>query len=225
MQIRTNAALITVWVLTILCVTLFGRDDCNNWATSDLGIIPLLLCTTPSTAIFLWMTQPRIPSDGLVSPSFIMQQFAWTCQSRDRKIARRRGALGRCVSPCTLQTMFCVESAIKLFFWSTMIYDYTEAEGHKFVNLPESVRVLMGEVEEAMALFALEKRHLFYDRQHETKVIVAWNFNTILVSARGTSAKANFIQDAKVWPRGRVVVAPALATHRVLFCSAVAKER
>lgn len=56
----------------------------------------------------------------------------------------------------------------------------------------------MGEVEEAMALFNLEKRHLFYDRQHETKVVVAWNSSTILVCVRGSIARANFVDDAKV---------------------------
>ena len=36
--------------------------------------------------------------------------------------------------------VFCIESAIKTFFWSVMLYDYTEAEGHTFTNIPEEVR-------------------------------------------------------------------------------------
>ena len=58
--------------------------------------------------------------------------------------------------------------------------------------------MLMGEVDEAMALFALEKRHLFYDRDRETKVVVAWNWHKVLVCIRGSAARSNFVEDAKV---------------------------
>jgi Lipase (class 3) len=60
------------------------------------------------------------------------------------------------------------------------------------------VRVLLGEVDEAMALLNLEKRHLFFDRDRETKVVVAWNWHKILVVIRGSYARANFVEDAKV---------------------------
>jgi hypothetical protein len=60
------------------------------------------------------------------------------------------------------------------------------------------VRVLLGEVDEAMVLLKLEKRHLFFDRDRETKVVVAWNWHKILVVIRGSYARANFIEDAKV---------------------------
>jgi hypothetical protein len=60
------------------------------------------------------------------------------------------------------------------------------------------VRVLLGEVDEAMALLHLEKRHLFFDCDRETKVVVAWNWHKILVVIRGSYARANFIEDAKV---------------------------
>ena len=56
----------------------------------------------------------------------------------------------------------------------------------------------MGEIGEAMRLFHLERRHLFYDRERETKVLVAWNYHKIMICIRGSSAKANFVADAKV---------------------------
>ena len=43
---------------------------------------------------------------------------------------------------CSKGPMFCLETAIKAFFWSTLLYDYTEANDHKFTTIPTQVRLL-----------------------------------------------------------------------------------
>ena len=217
MQIRINLAVMLIWVISILSLWVFGQDTCTNWATVYLGVIPLMLVATPVVAAQVFMAQPRIPSDSARPPNAMLQQFAWTARSKARKLTRAKGAMLELDCECsdrTMPPMFCVETAIKAFFWATMIYDYTEAEGHRFENLPESVKTLLGEVEEAMALFSLERRHLFYDREHETKVVVAWNRSMILVCIRGSIATANFIDDAKVCASLPCMRRPALRSSR-----------
>lgn len=131
-------------------------------------------------------------------PMHLMQQFAWSESDIHRKRDRRNNLI-RYVCPVLMEEpMFCVEHAIKFFFWSALAYDYTEADGATFEKLPESIRELMGEVEAAMQLFSLSKRHMFYDRERGTKVVIAWSADVILLSVRGSAERANFIEDAKV---------------------------
>ena len=115
-----------------------------------------------------------------------------------RKRARRNDQMRQLCPELCSEPMFCLEYAIKFFFWSVLMYDYTEAEGATFQKLPEAIRELMGEVEAAMQLFGLSKRHMFYDRDRGTKVVVAWSADVILLSVRGSAERANFIEDAKV---------------------------
>jgi hypothetical protein len=135
-------------------------------------------------------------------PSTVLQQFAWAQGDVARRIHRRNSQIAQLchLAPSLAdEPMFCVEHAIKCFFWSALAYDYTEAEGATFQRLPEAIRELMGEVDAAMQLFDLSKRHMFYDRQRGTKVVVAWSADIILLTVRGSVERANFIQDAKVW--------------------------
>lgn len=132
-------------------------------------------------------------------PGHVMQQFAWTEPDIPRKLTRRNSQIRKVAPELQNEPMFCVEYAIKFFFWSALAYDYTEAEGATFQRLPEDIRELMGEVEAAMQLFGLSKRHMFYDRERGTKVVVAWSEDVILLSVRGSVERANFIADAKVW--------------------------
>jgi hypothetical protein len=61
------------------------------------------------------------------------------------------------------------------------------------------MKTAASKMHQALALFDLEKRTLFYDRRHETKVMVAWNKHLVFVCARGSFAAANWAADAKVW--------------------------
>ena len=82
-----------------------------------------------------------------------------------------------------------------------MLVHYTvclQVGGYKADAVPGSAQLLAAEIELGMALFGLEKRHLFYDRDLETKIVVAWNASEIVIAARGSATKSNFLEDAKV---------------------------
>jgi hypothetical protein len=218
-QFRFNVVWMIVWVSTMLALWFVGHNACVNWSAAWWGLVPVLLAASCLQAINFYLTQCR--QEDFVQPSFALQEFAWTEQSKARKLARRKDTLGACVCPQALNApMFCFETAIKCFFWSTIMYDYTEADGHKFVNIPEQVKEVLGEIDVALGLYALEKRHLFYDRKLETKVVVAWNYSTILVCFRGTSARSNVVEDLKVLHPAISTNLPAICCPHALFVGA-----
>ena len=134
-------------------------------------------------------------------PVGLLQQFAWTEADVPRKLAARMNAVDSECAICPgflAKPLFCFETAIKLFFWSTLVYSYTETSGVSFETMPAPIKALIGEMDAAMRLFNLSKRHLFYDRSLGTKVLVAWNSSTILITVRGTAEMTNVIADAKV---------------------------
>ena len=140
-------------------------------------------------------------SERSVAPAYLLQQFAWTEPELPRKLAALTAAVGSSsamYSSVAGAPMFCLETAIKLFFWSVLVYSYTEADPTNIMNVPEAIRELIGGMHAAMRMFNLSKRHLFYDRSCGTKVLVMWNASTIVVAARGSAEAANFLQDAKV---------------------------
>ena len=67
-----------------------------------------------------------------VLPANLLQQFAWTEADVPRRLAARARAVD---TTCSIRSdivskpMFCFETAIKLFFWSVLIYHYTETTG------------------------------------------------------------------------------------------------
>ena len=146
-----------------------------------------------------------------VLPSALLQQFAWTEADLPRRRATVRAAAGRhsaAGSPqSTVAPLFCFETAIKLFFWSVLVYAYQEeADTVSLAAMPAAIREVLGEMDAAMRLYGLRKRRLFYDRACGTKALVAWSDSIILLSFRGSAERANFWQDAQVHP-------PAVCMH------------
>ena len=165
-------------------------------------------------ALSFYFTFPRGREDiagRKAAPAYLLQKFAWTEPDVPRKRAARAAATsGNAAVHAAVASapLFCLETAIKLFFWSVLVYSYTETTGVSLETMPGPIRALIGEMDAAMRLFNLSKRHLFYDRALGTKVLVAWNSSTIVVTVRGTAEVANFLQDAKVRRRMRTAVHP-----------------
>lgn len=60
------------------------------------------------------------------------------------------------------------------------------------------MREQVGTVQRAMALFDLQHRREFYNATTETHLVMGWNAQQIVICARGSSARANFVHDGKV---------------------------
>ena len=170
-------------------------------------------------------------------PAMLLQQFAWTEANAPRRRAARLAALNppACSIPPPRQPsaaaapapvcltlaasrrmhvtatspLFCFETAIKLFFWSVVVYAYQEeapgSEGASLDTMPAPIHELLGEMDAAMRLYGLRKRRLFYDHACGTKALVAWSDSVVLLSFRGSAEVANFVQDVNVRPNPTLV--------------------
>lgn len=49
-----------------------------------------------------------------------------------------------------------------------------------------------------MGMFGLDQVQLFWERSLDTKVLIGWSANTIVISVRGTASLRNFVADIQV---------------------------
>lgn len=57
-------------------------------------------------------------------------------------------------------------------------------------------------VADAMRLFGVQHRRLFYNKAAEAQVLVAWSASCVVLCARGSTHAANFVHDSKVCALG-----------------------
>ena len=50
----------------------------------------------------------------------------------------------------------------------------------------------------AMSLYNLEHSELYWEKAQDTKLLIAWNHDTIVIAFRGTSSMANALADLQV---------------------------
>jgi hypothetical protein len=119
MQLRFNANVMIVWLLSVVVLWFTGGSTCVDWAVNTFASLPIIFCFYGFTAIMLFMTSPLLPSDGALVPTYALQEFAWTEEEQARVRAQRP-------APCT-EPIFVVQTALKTFVWSCVLYDYSEA--------------------------------------------------------------------------------------------------
>eukprot|EP00892_Ulva_mutabilis_P005823 jgi/Ulvmu1/3612/UM017_0024.1 len=203
LQFRFNGSMVLSLMYGIALTWYLGSDACVNYAVTWYGNPPVTFIIICFQLVSFNLTFPR-RHNALATqhalPTGLLQQFAWTEADVPRKLSARLQAVDSACAACPnflAKPLFCFETAIKLFFWSTLVYSYTETSGVSFETMPAPIKALIGEMDAAMRLFNLSKRHLFYDRSLGTKVLVAWNSSTILVTVRGTAEMINVLADAK----------------------------
>ena len=119
-----------------------------------------------------------------------LQEFAWTESEKPGKLAKRNasGPPGIDDSDISREPMFCVETMMTSLYWSLLIYDFNEVDDSKLT------------LEEGCTLFtpALEHYELFWEKSLDTKMVLAWSRQKIVMSFRGTASLANVVADLQV---------------------------
>lgn len=85
------------------------------------------------------------------------------------------------------EPLFCFETALKLMYWSFLAYGEGET-----VDSGYSSRV-------ANRLFGLENFELLWEKGCDTKAVIGWSQNTVVISFRGSASFSNAITDLKIW--------------------------
>jgi len=97
----------------------------------------------------LWLALRRNTVTGVLSATCLcaqvwLQQFAWTEAEKPGRLADRCEHMTCPASAASLdeEPMFCVETALKALYWSTLVYRYDEmAPDH--TRDPEDLKVIL----------------------------------------------------------------------------------
>ena len=87
-----------------------------------------------------------------------LQEFGWTEEEKAAKLAKRGGIAGPVHDALKHEPMFCFGTAVKLFYWSHLVYDINEEGSRRF------------SIETALGLFGLDKYELMWEKAEDTKV-------------------------------------------------------
>ncbi|BDA50387.1 probable lipase at C-terminar half [Coccomyxa sp. Obi] len=133
LMLRTRVTAITIFAAAFVIYYFVKMDACPEYTSSASGYLPLHLVMTAKVAVQLYLYTPTDPALGQqhVLQAWL-QQFSWTEADKPGKLEqRRRQARESSAAREALdrEPMFCFETAIKLYYFSHIIYYYEKLEG------------------------------------------------------------------------------------------------
>ena len=71
-----------------------------------------------------------VMTDGGIRVKVWLQEFAWTEEDKEEDMKNRSSSTGKLsaknASSLQKQPMFCMETAVNMFYWSVLVYDHEE---------------------------------------------------------------------------------------------------
>ncbi|CAL8466201.1 g5737 [Coccomyxa elongata] len=195
-QLRVRLLVVAFYTLAIPLLWYVRINSCRSYMYTWYGLLPLQVVETAAAVTWSFFAMPAVHvDDDTPALQVWLQEFAWTEDEKEAKIERRNrdGPKGRQLAK---EPMFCFEFAMSMLYWSALVYDYGEVE--------RGITLDVG-----MKLFGLEHSELFWEKALDTKLLMSWNNNRILIAFRGTASLANALADVQAWrtvhppPRGR----------------------
>ncbi|CAL8466200.1 g5736 [Coccomyxa elongata] len=194
LMLRIRLLVVAFYTLAIALLWFVRIETCRAYMDTWYGLLPLQLVETAAAVTWSFFLMPAVHLDEDTPDLQVwLQEFAWTEEEKWAKIERRNrdGPRGQQLAK---EPMFCFDNAVHMLYWSALVYEYGEAE--KGLSL-----------EVAMGMYGLEHFEMFWEKAHDTKLLMAWNNSRMLLAFRGTASMSNALSDAwrKVHPpkRGR----------------------
>jgi len=183
---RLKGLAMSFFMLCLICFIYIGWGTCVSFLQSWLGFQPMMLVMTGVTAASTYVTMPNNPKEDIAILQIWLQEFSW---GENELAARKEDRLSSL--QCEMlrsEPMFCFETSLKMLYWSMLVYRFEEATDNKGVTL-----------EGGMKLYGLEHFELMHERVLDTKALMAWNHNTVVLSFRGTASFKNVLADLRAW--------------------------
>ncbi|KAL4431078.1 hypothetical protein ABPG75_006334 [Micractinium tetrahymenae] len=196
LTVRMRSLSIGFFVLCVIFYTFVKLGTCSSFVLSWFGYLPMQLVMTATAIANAYICMPKRPLEAGILQVWL-QEFAWTEGDVPRKLAERASSLDpSCPRNAELakEPIFCFETAVKAMFWSFLVYDYAA-----HVNVPAPPHPTPPQVDAALALWDLEHFELFWERSLDTKAVVGWNEDTVVIAFRGTASFNNVRSDLQVW--------------------------
>ncbi|DBB09212.1 TPA: hypothetical protein ACH3X3_007798 [Trebouxia sp. C0006] len=187
MQAHRRLIAAALFLVSFVVLQFVKINSCSSYMESWLGFAPVYVVETAVAVGGAYFFMPKNPDLQDPILRVWLQEFGWTEEETAAKIGKRGGACGPVHDALKNEPMFCFGTAVKLFYWSHLVYDMNEEGSRRF------------SIETALGLFGLDKYELMWEKAEDTKVLLAWNTNTVLVSFRGTASLANALADIQVW--------------------------
>lgn len=243
-----------VFVALGICILLLIAvqiRSCWTYIETWLGVVPLQAvgtCMAMSLCLF-FMPQRPDGSDQILQAW--LQQFAWTYSSLPAAIQARNARLASSAKLAS-EPMFCLETAIKLLYFSNLAYtcpggaeeEDEEADGspkvknatvdskdvesqdpvvgidaavaNEDVDAEVEKKIMdqegeeaakqkptpgYGNMEDALSLYDLTDHEVLYEKETDTKALLAWGKDILMVAFKGTSSFENVLTDLNVSER------------------------
>ncbi|CAL8466198.1 g5734 [Coccomyxa elongata] len=182
LQLRVRFRVLTFYTYATALLWYVRIHSCRSFMYTWYGLLPLQVVETAVAVAWAFFAMPAVHMDE-ETPA--LQEFAWTEEEKadKMKLRNRDGPTGRQLAK---GPMFCFEFAMNMLYWSALVYDYGEVD--RGLSL-----------ETAMALYGLEHSELFWEKALDTKLLMAWNRERIVVAFRGTVSLPNALADVQAW--------------------------
>ncbi|DBB14800.1 TPA: hypothetical protein ACH3X3_004409 [Trebouxia sp. C0006] len=217
-----------------LCLVLLWlvqpRHSCASFQFAWLGLMPMQIVMSANAFVMSFMATPHNPPAHAAALQVWLQEFAWTEQDEDMMLAARSLALP---PQYNQQPLFCFETMMHMLYWSCLAYAHkralpvpkTKAFKHNMTtHLPDQEqappqaapvqpsRTVM-DLATALSLYGLTDSELFWELQMDTRCLMGWSQDKIVVSFRGTASMKNAEADMQVWR----VTHPPVRGHHWMF--------
>ncbi|KAK9907744.1 hypothetical protein WJX75_009081 [Coccomyxa subellipsoidea] len=130
--VRTRVAGMVFFVACVVIYYYVKLGSCLSYVSSALGLLPMQFVMTALIIVMLYMFMPKDPDAQDQVLQVWLQEFAWTEAEKLRRLKDRSSNL-RLTSivreEVDREPMFCFETAIKLYYFSHIIYFYDKLEG------------------------------------------------------------------------------------------------
>jgi len=190
-QARLRGVAMGFFVICFIIFMFIGWGTCVSYLQSWLGFQSMVLVMTGVAAASTFVTSVNNPSDCSANMQIWLQEFAWSEAELPARLADRKSSLtvqGSAAEELDREAMFCFETSLKMLYWSMLAYKHGEDGEHNGITL-----------QGAMRLYGLQHSELLHETSLDTKALLAWNEDTVVLSFRGTVSLKNVLTDMRAW--------------------------
>ncbi|KAK9817845.1 hypothetical protein WJX72_003000 [[Myrmecia] bisecta] len=190
LQARMRGTSLIFFVFCCALLFFVKFRSCASYLQSWLGFLPMQVVMSTLACCFCYLAMPKDLEESRALLQVWLQEFAWVEKDLTRKKAERLRSLPD-FNGLDQEPMFCFETAIKMFYFCGLAYAYKQDVLSPFK--------LTFKLETALGLYKLDQYQLFWERGMDTKCLMGWNRNTIVLCFRGTASFRNAVSDLQAW--------------------------
>ncbi|DBA85888.1 TPA: hypothetical protein ACH3X1_005433 [Trebouxia sp. C0004] len=213
LQLWLRLAVMTFLMLCMVLLWLIGPGWCPSQHFSWLGLMPMQIVMTATTAVLCYAATPRTPQEHVVASSVWLQEFAWTEADKPVKL-EARSMMAPTDPTLACQPIFCFQTMMNMLYWSCFVYDHARMNPSARASKgPSEQQEVLQErqqgtaftarttltLETAMSLYKLTESHSFWEVEQDTRCLISSGNNTVVVAFRGTASMRNALADLQAW--------------------------